>query len=80
MRQPLAVINTAIQNESIPKLFNNISSKIIESMDYVVSYRQNDKKTFTIIYYRQIIKGFSTKANQWKQIIHFPLSINILNI
>lgn len=44
---PLISTIANISNEPIPKIFNEISAKIIQQMDYVVQHRQNDTKKST---------------------------------
>ena len=42
--KPIISTSASIINEPIPKIFTEISPKIINKMDYVVQYRQNDTK------------------------------------
>lgn len=41
---PLVATAANIHNEPVPKIFSDISPKVIENMDYVVSYRQSEQK------------------------------------
>lgn len=41
---PLVSTSANITNEQTPKIFKDISTNVIQQMDYVVRYRQNEKR------------------------------------